>query len=113
MKKRTATNLSVSVQNGSFNLRKGAKNMSEFEKAHLSRVHELPCGLCGEFPVEAHHILEGRTPGRKSPAALAIPLCNDCHTGSANGIHGRRVLWDIYKKSELDILAETIEKLYK
>lgn len=86
--------------------------MNAFSKQHLSRVHELPCGLCGAMPVEAHHILEGRTPGRKSPDALAIPLCNDCHTGSTNGIHGRRVLWGVYRKSELDVLAETIERLY-
>ena len=64
------------------------------------------------MPVEAHHVLEGRTPGRKSPDALAIPLCSDCHTGSKNGIHGQRVMWDVMRKSELDILAETIEKLY-
>lgn len=86
--------------------------MSKFGKDHLARVHELSCGICGAMPVEAHHILEGRTPGRKSPDALAIPLCNDCHTGPANGIHGRRVLWDVYRKSELDVLAETIERLY-
>lgn len=85
--------------------------MSQFSKQHLSRVHELPCGLCGASPVEAHHILEGRTPGRRSPDVLAIPLCVDCHRGD-NGIHGRKVLWDIYRKSELDVLAETIEKLY-
>jgi len=86
--------------------------LSAFAKQHLARVHELPCGVCGAMPVEAHHILEGRTPGRKSPEALAIPLCTDCHRGSANGIHGRKVLWNVYKKSELDVLAETIEKLY-
>ena len=86
--------------------------MSSFGKQHLARVHDLPCGICGAVPVEAHHILEGRTPGRKSQDALAIPLCRDCHTGSANGIHGRRVLWDVYRKNELDVLAETIERIY-
>lgn len=86
--------------------------MNAFGKNHLSKIHALPCGLCGANNVEAHHILEGRTPGRKSPDALAIPLCVDCHRGEENGIHGRRAMWNIYRKSELDILAETIEKLY-
>lgn len=85
--------------------------MSAFEKRHLARVHELPCGICGAMPVEAHHILEGRTPGRKSPAALVIPLCIDCHRGG-NGIHGDKSMFRIYKKSELDVLADTLERLY-
>lgn len=85
--------------------------MSAFGKLHLARLHELPCGLCGTMPVEAHHILEGRTPGRKSPDALAIPLCIDCHRGG-NGIHGDKSMFRIYKKSELDVLADTLERLY-
>ena len=85
--------------------------MSNFGKRHLALIHDIPCGLCGAVPVEAHHILAGRTPGRKSPDALAIPLCVDCHRGQ-NGIHGDRNMWRIMKKSELDILAETYEKLY-
>lgn len=84
-----------------------------FAKRHLARVHELPCGLCGSRQnIQAHHILEGRTPGRKSPDALAIPLCVTCHTDEHNGIHGRGAMWQIYRKSELEILAETLEKLY-
>jgi hypothetical protein len=86
--------------------------LSNFGKRHLSLIHDLPCGLCGASPVSAHHILEGRTPNRKSPDALAIPLCYDCHQGDRNGIHGQQFMWKIYKKSELDILAETYEKLY-
>lgn len=84
-----------------------------FAKRHVEFVHDLPCGLCGAMPVEAHHILDGRIPGRKSPDALVIPLCADCHRGDANGIHGRRVLWNVYRKTELDVLAETLEKLYR
>jgi len=86
--------------------------MSAFGRAHLARVHELPCGVCGASPVEAHHVLEGRTPGRKSPDALAIPVCVSCHRDEHNGIHGRGFMWKVLKKGELDVLAETIEKLY-
>lgn len=80
---------------------------------HMDRVAQLRCGVCEQpGPVELHHILEGRTPGRRSPDWLVIPLCHDCHQGSANGIHGRRAMWAITKKSELDVLAETLEKIY-
>ena len=86
--------------------------MSKFGKAHLAKIHELQCGVCGAYGVEAHHILIGRTPGRKSSDVLAIPLCTDCHRGSENGIHGKGNMWRVMKKSELDILVDTFEKLY-
>ena len=86
--------------------------MSNFGKLHMARVHELPCGVCGAWGVHAHHILEGRTPGRKSPDALTIPLCEDCHTGSHNGIHRGAAIWKVKKLSELDVLADTYARLY-
>lgn len=82
-----------------------------FGKRHLALVHTLTCGVCGETPVQAHHILEGRTPGRKSRDELAIPLCEGCHTGR-NGIHGDRAMWNVMKVSELDVLADTLKSLY-
>lgn len=82
-----------------------------FGKRHLAAVHDLPCACCGAIGVHAHHILEGRIPGRKAPDALAIPLCPDCHTGTG-GIHGTRNRMRIYKKTELGMLAWTIEALY-
>ena len=86
--------------------------MSRFGRDHLAKVHELPCGVCGSYPVEAHHVLEGRTPGRKSPDALAIPLCPSCHRDEKAGIHGLGFMWKVMKKGELDVLAETYEALY-
>lgn len=83
------------------------------EKRHIERVKELDCAVCGASgPSDAHHILEGRTPGRKSPNFCVIPLCKDCHQGSFNGIHGQRRMWEVVKVSELDCLAATIERLY-
>lgn len=85
----------------------------DFARRHMAAVKALPCAVCGNpGPSDAHHILEGRTPGRKSPDALSIPLCRDCHQGSHNGIHGNRRMWDVMKKTELGCLAETIETLY-
>lgn len=80
-------------------------------RAHLGRVRSLPCGLCGDTgPTYAHHIREGQGMGQKASDYLAIPLCHDCHQGD-RGIHGDRTLWRVYRKSELDVLAETIRLL--
>lgn len=82
------------------------------EHAHLGRVKELPCGVCRVAgPSDAHHILEGRIPGRKSPDWLAIPLCKSCHTGP-HGAHGNWAMWEVYKANELQVLADTLEAIY-
>jgi 5-methylcytosine-specific restriction endonuclease McrA len=83
------------------------------ERLHIARVKEMACAVCGAHgPSDAHHIIAGRTPGRKSPGFCVIPLCKDCHQGSFNGIHGQRRMWEVVKVSELDCLAATIERLY-
>jgi hypothetical protein len=44
---------------------------------HLLRIKEMDCSLCGASgPSDAHHILEGRCPGRKSPDMLAIAVAH-------------------------------------
>ena len=40
-----------------------------------------------------------------------IPLCKDCHQGSHNGIHGRKAIWNVTKKTEMSVLNDTIETL--
>jgi hypothetical protein len=85
---------------------------SSAEKKHMGRVAGLPCAVCGSTPVEVHHILEGRTPGRRAPPFLTIPLCPSCHRDNHNGIHGQRRMWNVMKKTELLCLNETLEALY-
>jgi len=85
--------------------------MSIQAKRHMGRVAGLPCCLCGAMPVEVHHIMEGRTPGRRAPDWLTIPLCQECHRG-AEGVHGTNAIMRVHKKSELDLLAKTLENLY-
>ncbi|MBP9869894.1 MAG: DUF968 domain-containing protein [Nitrosomonas sp.] len=83
------------------------------EQRHMVRVKELPCCLCGAAgPSDAHHILEGRIPGRKAHDFCTIPLCKDCHLGGRNGIHGQQFMLKIMKENELNLLGETIKKLY-
>lgn len=81
------------------------------EKRHMDRVARLPCAVCGAQPVEVHHALEGRTPGRRSGNYLTIPLCTDCHRGP-HGIHGDRSMWNVMRKTEIGCLNATLEALY-
>jgi len=86
--------------------------MNKAQAKHLSKVAELSCCLCGSFPTECHHINEDRTFGKRDNLHFAtIPLCPDCHRG-ASGVHGDKAMLRISKKSELELLSETLEALY-
>jgi hypothetical protein len=75
------------------------------ERAHLAKIKEMNCGVCGESaPSDAHHIVQHQQ-------YLCIPLCKDCHQGSLNGIHGQKRIWNVYKVDELSVLNETIRSL--
>lgn len=75
------------------------------ESEHMAWVKSQPCAVCGkDAPNEAHHIEQGQH-------YTTIPLCEDCHRGSHNGIHGRRSMWNVMKKTELSCLNDTIARL--
>lgn len=75
------------------------------ERKHLERVKSLPCGVCGAAaPSEAHHIVQHYQ-------YTCIPLCKNCHTGSFNGIHGQRRIWNVLKLDEMKVLNDTVRKL--
>lgn len=98
---------------GGYRLRYDVSAMSAAAKRHVGRVKMLPCALCGAgAPSDAHHLLEGRIQGRRSSDFCTIPLCKDCHQGERNGVHGQQMMLKIMKKTELQLLAETIETLY-
>jgi hypothetical protein len=79
--------------------------LTQRERRHLAAVKEMPCGVCGAAgPSDAHHIEQGQQ-------FLCIPLCKDCHQGSHNGIHGRKAIWNVTKKTELSVLNDIVEKL--
>ena len=79
--------------------------LNQRERRHLAAVKEMPCGVCGASgPSDAHHIDQGQQ-------FLCIPLCKDCHQGSHNGIHGRKAIWNVTKKTELSVLNDIVEKL--
>ena len=88
--------------------------MSAKGRRHLEKVAQLGmeqgCIVCGQPFAHVHHVMEGRTPGRRSGDFCTIPLCYECHEG-AHGIHGTRQRWTMYKASELEALNRTLEAL--
>jgi len=78
----------------------------------MGRIAALPCALCGATPVHVHHIRQTFGASQRAPDTLTIPLCPDCHTGP-NGIHGlgEKGFRMRYKRDEIALLAETLEKL--
>ncbi len=82
-----------------------SKNIPAHARAHLLRVKEMNCVICGQSgPGDAHHI-------EQRLHYLTLPLCKDCHTGGFSGIHGQKRAWTVRKMTELDALNETIRRL--
>ena len=78
---------------------------SNRERMYLLRVKSLPCSVCDmPGPSEAHHV-------KQSTAYTCIALCESCHRGPVNGLHGQKRAWLTRKKDALDALAVTIERL--
>jgi hypothetical protein len=84
--------------------------MTAASKRHMDRVSQLPCCLCNAQPVELHHLREGQGMSQRASDMLVIPVCPSCHRGP-QGIHGDKSMLRIYKKTELDLLADTLEAL--
>ena len=82
------------------------------EKAYLDAVASLSCAVCGAEPVHVHHVRNSFGMAQRAPHFLTIPLCAACHTGE-NGVHGDRALLRIYKTNELDLLADTIRRVFE
>lgn len=89
--------------------------MSAAGKRHLQRVADFGqsagCCVCGEPFAHIHHILEGRTPGRKAGDFCTVPLCWECHLGT-DGIHQTRQRWSLRKMDELKALDMVLEAVY-
>lgn len=81
------------------------KRTTQAEREHVERIKALHCVVCGTpGPSIAHHV-------KQDSHFHAVPLCEDCHTGPHNGIHGQRAMWKVMKMDEVDALAKTIEAL--
>ena len=84
---------------------KNSKAITRAESAHMERVKESGCAVCGASgPVEAHHIQQGCH-------YTTVGLCPDCHRGPM-GIHGDKTLLRIHKMDEIKALNETLRRVY-
>lgn len=91
--------------------------MSNAGKRHMGRVAALDCILCAELgrpgtPGEIHHIRDGQGMAQRASDFLTVCLCPACHRGP-HGMHGDRRLLKQAKMDEMDLLALTIERLFK
>lgn len=85
---------------------KNAKRITSGESAHMGKVKESGCAVCGAGPyVDAHHIKQGAH-------FVVVGLCKECHTGPM-GIHGDKTMWRIHKMEEIDALNETLRRIYE
>lgn len=79
--------------------------MTKAEREHVDKIKHMPCAVCGSAGFnEAHEIEQGLW-------FLSLPLCADCHRGSNNGLHGRRAMWKVMKKTELSCLNDVVQQL--
>lgn len=84
---------------------KNKPSMTKAEREHVTRIKEMPCGVCETSgPSEAHELKQGQW-------FTSIPLCADCHRGSFNGIHGQARIWSVKRLDEQSVLNETIRQL--
>ena len=80
--------------------------LSNAERAHLRRVKELSCSVCGAAgPSQAHHIKQGSQ-------YICVALCPVCHQDDLMGWHGQKKEWEIRKMDMLDALNVTIRRLF-
>ena len=70
----------------------GLKQPRQKDAKHLARVAQLPCVICGAWPVQVHHCICGRFSQRKAGDYETIPLCYEHHLG-ADGIHSGKETW--------------------
>lgn len=87
-------------------------------RKHMARVASIGCILCksqgiNDSPAEVHHIREEQGVAMRASDWLTVPLCPEHHRGGS-GLHGmgRKAFERVYKMSELDLLALTIEALH-
>ena len=91
--------------------------MSRAKKTHFDRIVSQGCALClrigwGPTPAMIHHIRTGQGVSQRASHFLAIPLCQSCHQGP-EGVHGDKSLLRVANVTELDLLADVIERLYQ
>lgn len=57
--------------------------------AHMARIAQLPCVVCGAHHVEVHHCIHDRYSAAKASDFDTIPLCRECHAS----LHAGKETW--------------------
>ena len=85
------------------------KPATKKEKEWMAKVAELPCCICGDFPVEVHHITQC---GRRLGHYFTLPLCTEDHRG-ARGFSGmKRDAWDKSLDNQLKLLEKVKDQIF-
>ena len=84
------------------------KPATKAEKEFMAKVKELPCIVCGYYPVDCHHITEG---GRRLGNMYCLPLCFDHHEGQIFSIGNHKKSFIKKYGTELELLEKVYKKL--
>jgi hypothetical protein len=79
-------------------------------KAHMARVAQLSCVICGNPEVTVHHCISDRFSQRKVSDFETIPLCHLHHQG-AEGIHADKAAWEALHGKDHEYLAVVADAL--
>lgn len=82
------------------------------ERAHLAKVAQLPCCVCGYWPVEVHH-LTGAGMALRASHYDTIPLCAQHHRTGGYGvaIHAGQKTWEAKFGLQRDLLERVRQEL--
>ena len=62
-------------------------------KRRMAEVAKLPCIICGERPVEVHHVIHDRHSQKRASDMETIPLCPPHHRTGPDAIHNGKEAW--------------------
>lgn len=85
---------------------------SAAERAHMAKVAQLPCCVCGAWPVEIHH-LTGAGMALRASHYDTIPLCPMHHRTGGFGvaIHAGQKTWERRFGFQYDLLERVRAQL--
>lgn len=86
--------------------------MTKAEEAHLNRVAELGCIICGGM-AEIHHLRTGMGIGQRNDHFNVLPLCFLHHRGGGYGVayHQGKKAFEANFGTELELLEKVKGKL--
>ena len=71
-----------------------ASESGKLANLYMGLVKQLPCVICGEMGVDAHHVICNRYGARKSSDFDVIPLARQYHRAEyPTGIHAGKETW--------------------